>query len=93
MLKGEFLIHCKQLYNCKWYHFIYYKFYNFWKLLNFRHKQSVTIYLCLKGDEPSSEMFYAPYIPITSDDLKKELPKGVELVSRFTPDENGRCLY
>lgn len=31
MLKDEFLIHYKQLYNCKWYHYIYYWFYNRWQ--------------------------------------------------------------
>lgn len=94
MLKDEFLIHYKQLYNCKWYHYIYYWFYNFWQLLNFKHKQCVTIYLCLKEDEPSSEMFYAPYIPIATNDLKKELPKGVIKINDcFTTDENGRVLY
>lgn len=73
MLKGDYLVHIKQLYNCKWYKRLYYKFYNFWQLLNFKNKQSVTIYFCYKGKELSSEMLYAPYILITSDDLKNKL--------------------
>lgn len=51
MLNGDLLIHSKQLYNCKWYKRLYYKFYNFWQLLNIFNKPYITIYLCFKGDE------------------------------------------
>lgn len=93
MLKDETIIAIKTIYNCKWYHYIYYWFYNQWQMLNLSKKPVITLYGCYKEKEPSSEMFYAPYIPITSDDLKKNLPNGVKLESHFTPDENGHQLY
>lgn len=90
---NEQLIRIKLIYNCKWYHYIYYWFYDIWQILKHNNKSVLVIHHCIKDKEPSSEIFYAPYIPITSDDLKKNLPKGEKLESRFTPDENGRCLY
>lgn len=51
MLNGDLLIHSKQLYNCKWYKRLYYKFYNFWQLLNIFNKPYITIYLCFKEDD------------------------------------------
>ena len=91
MLNGDLLIHSKQLYNCKWYKRLYYKIYNFWQLLNIFNKPYITIYLCFKGDEPSS-MFYAPYIPIIVDS-NNNLPDRESLEPRSIIDENSRYLY